>query len=355
MTSAAVITEETGSATSVLAGYKHSMSGAPLLGHVVLYSVYDGRVRPSVLAGWWSELGLDPALLPPDPRADVAFTTAAGRTKTEYALRAPEPALIPAAPPGRPSRRQPPARTVTLMIRRVARDRDAILCHLVREVRDTGRKDLTYSDRIAEITFTRDRNKNAPRGAGTMSVVPHWDTVPQDEHEHVDAVLTALYDDFTRNRDYHNGDKVRSAVCAYIGSLNAVKVRPSGGAYFVYAEHADTLDAISVLLSRFGHGSDLYRLPLPDEPRHRKMVITHWREETRQAVQALSQEIADAQASARSTGIKTPTVQRLYRQYIELKARADQHGSRLGSDLDDMTAAMSLAADQLDGLFENAA
>jgi hypothetical protein len=41
------------------------MEHAPLLGHLVLYSIFDGRVTRDDLARWFTELGLNPAFLPP--------------------------------------------------------------------------------------------------------------------------------------------------------------------------------------------------------------------------------------------------------------------------------------------------
>jgi hypothetical protein len=48
-----------------LAGYLGAMNadGAPLLGHLVLYSVFEGKVTPAQLAAWFRELFLDAAFL----------------------------------------------------------------------------------------------------------------------------------------------------------------------------------------------------------------------------------------------------------------------------------------------------
>lgn len=49
-----------------LAGYLEAMyaSGTPLLGHLVLYSVFEGEVTPGQLHLWFTQLGLDAAFLP---------------------------------------------------------------------------------------------------------------------------------------------------------------------------------------------------------------------------------------------------------------------------------------------------
>jgi hypothetical protein len=50
-------------------------------------------------------------------------------------------------------------------------------------------------------------------------------------------------------------------------------VRPTGGVYFVYRTHDATLSALRVLVSRFGEGSHLSRVPIPDQDEMREMVI----------------------------------------------------------------------------------
>src|ERR1700722_12768759 len=63
-----------------LTGYLEAMDvdGAPLLGHMVLYSVFDSQVTPGQLQLWFTELGLDPAFLPGPIRAVDAFEKVTG-------------------------------------------------------------------------------------------------------------------------------------------------------------------------------------------------------------------------------------------------------------------------------------
>src|SRR5215831_5856624 len=50
-----------------LAGYLEAMEAddAPVLGHLVLYSVFGSRVTPDDMHRWFHELGLDQAFAPP--------------------------------------------------------------------------------------------------------------------------------------------------------------------------------------------------------------------------------------------------------------------------------------------------
>src|SRR5712691_524773 len=56
-----------------LKGYLETMEGegAPLLGHLVLYSIFEGKVTPADVERWFTELGLDPSFVPADIRPEV--------------------------------------------------------------------------------------------------------------------------------------------------------------------------------------------------------------------------------------------------------------------------------------------
>ena len=186
------------------------------------------------------------------------------------------------------------------MIRPVRRDDKEIVCHLVREVRDSGRTRLDYTDGVAVITFARDRRPGTAPGAGIMSVTPNLAAIPQREHETVLTLLGTLREQFERNCRYLTGDKIRGMLRAYIESLMAIRVRPTGGVYFVHSRQAAVLESLRILIGRFGAGSSLYRVPLPDQDEMREMVIEAWRSEQRAALHKLSIEIAEAQAAANS-------------------------------------------------------
>ena len=101
------MTEQTASAsgtapTDVLAGYVTAMEAAPLLGYLVLYSVYDSNVTPWDLELWFEELDLNKDLLPARLRADGAFELATSDTKATY----PIPSRRPAGQRPRPACRQ---------------------------------------------------------------------------------------------------------------------------------------------------------------------------------------------------------------------------------------------------------
>jgi hypothetical protein len=137
-----------------LAGYLEAMEAddAPLLGHLVLYSVFGSRVTADDMRRWFQELGLDQAFAPPRIRAVDAFEKVTGPAgvRMTYPL---------GSEPARRRRRQDGrSRAATLMIRPVRRDAHRIVRHLVREVRDEAATRLSYDVRLAECVFLRDSN-----------------------------------------------------------------------------------------------------------------------------------------------------------------------------------------------------
>lgn len=123
-----------------------------MLGHLVLYSVFDGLVTRDDLERWFTELGLNRALVPPPIRPVDAFEKVTGRgIRVTYPL---DPQLV-----GRRHRRrrgEAPYREATLMVRHVRRDSDQVVRHLVREVRDEGETRLSYDTCLAQCIFRRD-------------------------------------------------------------------------------------------------------------------------------------------------------------------------------------------------------
>lgn len=335
----------TGPAEEVFARYVDAMGDAPLLGHVVFYSVFDGNVLPEALARWFAELGLNPDLLPSPLRADTAFKAVTSNLTMSYPI---------------PSRRAGAAadeRTVTLFIRRVRRDAGTIVCHLVREVRDSAARKLDYKDAVAQIAFNRDKRDGADAGAGTLEIVPNLDVVPQREHGKVREMLGIVEEQFGRRCRYLTGDTIRAMLHAYIEHLKAIKVRPTGGVYFVHRHHHVALGALHDLLARFGAGSNLYYIPLPDRAGLRDMVIEAFRTKAREDLQRLSTDLAEAQAAATARGgiIPAKTAETLYRRFQDLQAEAGEHSALLNTDLDETGAALNLAGTQIMALLTQAA
>jgi hypothetical protein len=337
-----------------LAGYLEAMDtgDAPLLGHLVLYSIFDGQVTHRHLVDWFAELGLDARRVPGSTRPVDAYEKVTGPSGPRMTYPLDDPASA-----GQRRRRPAAAQrgrgqSATLMVRPVRRDGAEIVRHLVREVRDEAATALSYDTRLAECVFARD-NDTDEHGAGTLQITPDHAAIaalPAAEQDQVRALLTEIRSAYARQCAYLSADRLRALVRGYIESLRAVRVRPTGGVYFVPRQHAGVLGALRELVSRFGGRSHLTRIPIPDQDEMREMVIAAFTTKARDDLDRLARDIA----SARHDGASDTTLEQLHQRFTELKAATSEHSQLLHTSLDDTTAALHLVQAQLATLLAQA-
>jgi len=337
-----------------LAGYLEEMDAGdtPLLGHLVMYSIFDGQVTHRDLAGWFTELGLDSQRVPDPPRPVDAYEKVTGPSgpRVIYPLHDP-------ASAGQRRRRPRAAergrvQAATLMIRPVRRDGAQIVRHLIREVRDETATTLSYDTRLAECVFLRD-NDTDQAGAGNLQITPDRAAIaalPAAEQDQVNALLDELRRAYAHQCTYLHADRLRALLRGYIESLHAVRVRPTGGVYFVPRQHAGTLGALRELVSRFGGKSHLTRIPIPDQDEMREMIITAFTTKARDDLDRLARDIADA----RHGGASDTTLAQLHARFTELEAATSEHSQLLATSLDDTSAALRLVQAQLATLLAQA-
>ena len=135
----------------------------------------------------------------------------------------------------------------------------------------------------------------------------------------------------------------------YIESFSPIIVRPTGGVYFVGAQHAETLGRLRELVARFGHGSNLARVPIADQDEMREMVISAFIARADTELQRLAEEIAKVAA-----GASTTTVRKLWERFTELQKAAAEHEAVLSGAVGDTEASMRLVQTQLTGLLMSA-
>lgn len=352
---AATAGESAGTGDVLFDAYTAAMDtdDAPLLGHMVLYSVFDGDITRDDLERAFRELGLDEGLLPPPLREVDAFERVTGRdgVRVSYPLDDPR-ATGPASRYGRRRGRQP-VDAATLMVRPVRRDGEQIVRHVVREVRDEKAGSLEYDTRIATCTFHRASSAGSPEGAGTLEISPNNKAIarlPESEQETVRAMLDSLGSAFRRRCTYLTSDKLRSVLRRYVEHLDGIKVRPTGGVYFVHRRHSETLGSLRDLVKRFGQGSHFVRVPLPDQDEMREMIIAAFTTRAKDDLDQLAQDIAAAQRSGKNEGVIA-----LHQRFRALEETTEEHSELLSSSLDDTRAALNLVKLQLGGLLAGAA
>lgn len=332
--------------------YAASLDETSLLGHLVLYSVFDGPVTRDDVEAWFSELGLDDQMLPPPLRHVDAFERVTGRDGVRLSYPIDDPTAIgPASRYGR-RRAKDLNRIATLMVRAVRRDSDSIVRHVVREVRDEQKANLTYDTCLAVCTFRRATNDQSPDGAGTLHIQPNARAIaklPQAEQDNVSKLIKDIEAQYQRRCAYLSSDRLRSVVRRYVESLNAIRVRPTGGVYFVHRRHAPTLAALREVVSRLGKGSNLVRVPIPDQEEMREMIIQAFTTRAKDDLDQLAADIAAAQRSG-----KAEEVEKLYDRFKALKNATAEHSELLATSLDDTQAALDLVNMQLGALLTTA-
>lgn len=323
----------------------------------MLYSIFDSEVTRDDLERWFTELQLDPQFVPAKLRPVDAYERVTGPdgVRLSYPLPLDAAADVIAAA-GRKTGRGPGRgvvrRQATLMVRPVARDGGQIVRHVVREVRDEENTRLTYDTCLGAATFRRD-NETDEAGAGELLVEPQTSAIAElsdPEQTVVRFMLGHIESEYRHRCTYLSGDKLRGVIRTYIESLNAVKVRPTGGVYFVHARHAQTLAGLRELVSRFAAGSHLVRIPLPDADEMREMVVAAF---TTKAADDLNRLAADIAAAQRAHADEH-TIGKLYKRFNELQAATTEHASLLSTSLDDTQAALQLVKTQLGSLLATA-
>lgn len=316
-------------------------SDTPILGHLVLHSVASKtRVTRDDLSRWFAELGLDETFLPPPIRQVDAYAQAAGSGGARETYR-----LSTTPTPGPDDKTV----TVTLMVRHVSRDNTRIVRHLVREVRDEEAATLSYDTRLAEIMFWRDPAETGRAGAGVLQIHPNEPAIAQlseTEQEKVRRTLADIEETYQERCRYYAGDRLRSLVRRCVEGLNAVRVHASGGMYFVHRAHGDQLAALRELVSRFGTGCHLTRVPLPAQDEMRELVVAAITTKTKEDLDRLAADIAEA---GRSNASDTQ-VQGLLRRFKSLQQATAEHEQLLESTLDETRAALQLVNAQVSSL-----
>lgn len=324
--------------------------GGAVLGFIVMYSVCVGEVTPEQADAWFRELGLDRSLLPPQLRPIDAFEKVTGPSGVRVSYSLADPTAV--RQPGEYRRRKAGehGQVATLMVRPVRSDNTQLVRHVVREVRDEGQKALAYDSHIAEVIFHRE---GGSPGGGRLQVVADNTAIaalPDPEQTRIRETLGHLGDMYRWHCTYLGPDRLRAVVRRYVELMGAVKLRSSGGVYFVRAEHTTTLRALTQFVGRVGEGSHFVEIPLPDQDATREMVVQAFTSKARDEANKLALDIA----AARRKGDPAAAGE-LHRRFTALKNSAGQYRALLSNSLDEAGAALDLVQVQLASLLATSA
>jgi hypothetical protein len=316
------------SVVSPLRTYLDTLNDLPddcLLGRIVLFTITEEPILRDDLERWFTELGLDPLLLPLPNKAVDAFKKATSDTKESYPLRG--------------------DRTAYALCRDVSSNPEFIRRQITREVKDGKRRRLSYDEAIS-VTFHRPTSADQSTHRLVIQVVEK--ALEQGEPQHVRAIARGIKERFDQYYRYMDSQKIRAMVRAYLKKLNAIEIK--GGVYFVHSNRDEELGRLSQLVSRLGGGCQMSQIPMADLQAGREMVVAAFEREATQSLNDLTREIDDLIASRSSF---TPaTYGRLKSRYDEVMRNAEEHIINLQVSQDSTAASAEVALKTLIALQE---
>lgn len=165
------------------------------------------------------------------------------------------------------------------LFRRVGAHKGEIWRILIRETVDSQGKELGYEE-VAKLTYNIQDN--------TWKVVLTSHNVLPTEHAIIQSVETYFNNNAVRATPYSIREWVRKNLEWY---LHSIKVRPSGGVYFVQEQYSETLLALEDVLTEIG--AAFHTLPLLDDSKQREMLRAAFEEESVADISIMMDEMKD--------------------------------------------------------------
>lgn len=314
--------------TTALKDYKERLAGMPatrFIGSILWYSVAgtvergtDGkrqtvpvRVHQDDLAAWFEELGLDKDYLPPRIKKIDAFRNATSQVKREY-----------------PCGEAGSGQYATLRIEEVKSDAEQVIRHVVKDVRDERRVELSRTH-LATVKFIRGgRSSIGKRASGDHVKTQILSRTRGEDHEQVQALIedmTKRYDDLGV---FLHSPALRGVVRNLLLSVNAVAMKTSGGVYFVHKSRWEDLDKLQGLMRRIGQGCIMEQFPLVDQADSRRMLTEAFEAEVEDEVRLLLKDIAEA--NSKEGKVAARRYAEISANYRELEGRSAEYTDLLG-------------------------
>lgn len=210
-------------------------------------------------------------------------------------------------------------------IAREFRDDATVTRRIVRELVDNKGRKLKF-DEVVDIIFDR---KTGDLGANFLRTDPVAEQM-------VDEVRNA----YAAWRGSLNSWACREWIRQYVVNLGSVRVRPSGGLYFLKEAHAGKLDALQQFVDSLPGSCEFHSLPLLDDRRQREFVQRAFEAESTGAVDELLVEMGEIMSSDKQ--ISEDKFHRYVDQYTELSERTHEYANLLEEKLDATGARLSI-------------
>lgn len=295
-----------------------------LLGRIVVFTITDHGVPAQKVFDVIDQLALTSIVKPQPNKYIDAFKKATSDVKDSYALAK--------------------GRTAHLLCRDVTSTVDFVRRQITREVRDGGRKRLSY-DAAIEATFYKPSDPNNQSTAKVKVVVNNTILEP-DEQAVVAAVANVISANYQRYYDTFDGMKIRAWVRNYLKKLNAVEIK--GGMYFVPVSRDQELGRLAEFVSAMGGGCFMQMIPMVDLEQQREFITRVFEREASQALKEITKEVDELLTSRK--GVTPAAYSKIKSRYDEVLANATEHMENLQITQDLTAANAEVALESLDKL-----
>jgi hypothetical protein len=220
-------------------------------------------------------------------------------------------------------------RFLNLLVRDVAQDKEKIVRHVVREIRDKQNVRLEFLP-VTDLRLTES-------DAGSNLMIMPLTSLQSDEM----VVIERFRKDFEVERESYNGSAVRAIIMNVLKDCDLVNVRPSGGVYFTPDEHKAKIESLKLLVSEMqkyninGHKSTLWDIPVINAEEQKEMLQESLEDQVQTDSQALIKDMVDLIDGGKRTITKA-----LAQQYIERV----QYLGNLVSKYEDMLHVQTVSA-----------
>lgn len=241
-----------------------------VIGSIVWYTISKAKVTYPDLVEWFDELGLDSSFLPNDIKPVDAYRAATGsRVRFHYDLD--------------------DGNSVELLVREVDSTSDMVVRHIMRELRDPGKRRLSY-EKVGEAIFYRPQKSQQHKvrfsvGGGAVDTA---------ERAKIETFVQGVEQRYHELAEFLQSQALRAVIRNYLVFLNALPVKQSGGVYFVSRTRQDILNSLQELVSRFDSGGDssIHQIPLLDTGDQREMLSSALGDEVSKRCGALMDRLA---------------------------------------------------------------
>ena len=303
-----------------------------LLGHVVMYTITDRPYDLDRLTELFDQLDIDKRFLPAGCKPVDAYKKATNDADDfEYTLRN--------------------GNVAHVLVRDVASDNEVIVRHLVREVRDSGRRRLAH-DTVGEAVFYRPKFENGLAVQDSYRFRLNIMIDPRNpERGPLQSVVDKIDASFTRHLAYLDGMKIRAMVREYIRAIDGIELKPS--VYFIPVGQYDELRKLTELIRLVGNDCVMQLMPLVDLAEQRDMVINAWQSEAEDALKSLVEKIAKLRESRKK--ITPEAFAKIRAEYDVIMERGTEYRKHLNLAVDVTEGVAEVAFSQLTSLAESMA